>query len=65
MSQTTVLKRLPSRHEIGREIVETTERAQQLRSLYRLICKIESDTADLMQNSNVPSSSTDGGRGCE
>lgn len=43
MATKTVLERLPDRHEIGRELVEITQRARRLRSLYRLILKIETE----------------------
>lgn len=42
---TDLLDRLPTRHEVGADIVETARRARRLRSLYRLICRIETEQA--------------------
>ena len=36
-------EKLPTRDEVGREIVDTANRARRLRSLYRLIARIESE----------------------
>lgn len=53
-----VLERLPSRHDIGREIVATSQRARRLRSLYRLIARIEREQAE--PNKPTPADDSEG-----
>ncbi len=43
MKNDALLSRLPSQKEVGKEIVDTACRLRRLRSLYRLLCVIESD----------------------
>ncbi|SMP65572.1 hypothetical protein SAMN06265222_10997 [Neorhodopirellula lusitana] len=41
--QNDPIKRLPTRHEVGAAIIEATDRARRLRSLYRLVCQLDRD----------------------
>ena len=43
---TDPLRRLPTRHEIGREIMAAVRRARRLRSLYKFLLKVEQDHED-------------------
>ena len=41
--QADLLERLPTLHEVGEAIIQTSKRARRLRSLYRLICHLDRD----------------------
>lgn len=39
-----LFSRRPTRRELGREIADTAKYARRLRSLYRVVCRIESES---------------------
>ena len=55
-----VLERLPSRHEIGREIVATSQRGRRLRSLYELIARIERERLEAEPTQPAPADDSEG-----
>ncbi len=50
--ETDPLRRLLTRHEIGRKIMAAVRRARSLRSLYKFLLKVEQDHEDSSSDSD-------------